>query len=254
MIEAVRKPGHQQWDSELMPGQFRHLFDHLPGTMFFAKDAEFRLVMGNPAFVRRCGLEREADLVGLTDEEIFSPALAEKYRRDDERVLSTGEPLFGLVELFPNESGSPEWYVTDKLPLLDRRGRTCGLCGTVRSYEGQHEAIRPYLELAPAVERLKAGYRDPLDIDRLARMSNLSARQFGRKFHATFRMSPRAYLMQIRVIRACELLAETELPITEIALESGFYDHSDLARHFGKRMGMTATEYRRNARSEREQE
>ena len=41
---------------ELPAGQFRHLFDHLPGTLFFAKDRQARLMGGNPAFVRRCGL------------------------------------------------------------------------------------------------------------------------------------------------------------------------------------------------------
>ena len=28
----------RKWMDELPPGQFRHLFDHLSGTLFFAKD------------------------------------------------------------------------------------------------------------------------------------------------------------------------------------------------------------------------
>ena len=75
-------------------------------------------------------------------------------------------------------------------------------------------------------------------------MAGLSPRQFSRKFRATFQMTPRAYLMQVRVIRACELLASTDLPITRIALEAGFYDHADFARQFQRHMGTTATEYR----------
>lgn len=241
----------RDWADGLQPGQFRHLFDHLPGTMFFAKDGRFRLMMGNPAFVRRCGFQNEAELVGLTDDGIFPPRLARKYRADDERVLRTGKPLHGLIELFPGEAGSPEWFVTDKLPLFGRDGRPGGICGIVRSYEGQHAALRPYLELADVAEHLKAHVREPLDVGSLARMTKLSVRQFGRKFLATFRMTPRSYLMRLRVSRACELLAQTTQPITDVALAAGFYDHSDFARHFKKHMGQSASEYRRAAAASR---
>ena len=241
---ATGQSSASDWASELVPGQFRHLFDRVPGTMFFAKDATFRLRMGNPAFVARCGRRHEHEIVGKTDEELFPVRLAAKYRRDDERVLRTGEPLFDLIELFPNPAGQPEWSMTDKLPLFDRKGRVSGVCGTVRSYEGQRAALQPYLELATVAEHLKANPTKPLDAPRLAAMAGLSPRQFSRKFRATFQMTPRAYLMQVRVIRACELLASTDLPITRIALEAGFYDHADFARQFQRHMGTTATEYR----------
>ena len=238
-------PEAGRWLDGLAGEQFRHLFDHLPGTMFFAKDRRFRLMLGNPAFVARLGLGSQAELVGRTDDLLFPSRLARKYRADDERVLATGEPLLGIIELFPAEKGEPEWFVTDKLPLFDRRGAICGLCGTVRSYEGQRAALQPYLDLAPVAEHLKARFRDPLDVADLAARAGLSVRQFGRKFPATFQMSPRAYLMRLRVDRASELLATTSLPVTEIALEAGFYDHADFARQFKKHMGMTASAYRR---------
>ncbi len=234
------------WAEQLQVGQFRHLFDHLPGTMFFAKDRQFRLVMGNPAFVHRCGFATEAELVGLTDDCIFPPRLAVNYRRDDERVLASGAPLLGIIELFPAEAGSPSWFVTDKLPLFDRAGRPHGICGTVRSYEGQRAALQPYLDLAPIAEHLRTHFREPLHVADLAHRAGLSVRQFGRKFQATFQMSPRAYLMQLRVDRACDLLASTDMPVTRVALEAGFYDHADFARQFRKHMGMTASEYRRS--------
>lgn len=246
MIEPP-KPTNTDWTDALAPGQFRQLFDSLPGTMLFAKDARFRLILGNPAFVARCGLANERELVGLSDEQLFPPRLAEKYRRDDERILETGKPLHNLIELFPNASGQPEWSITDKLPLYDKRGKVCGICGTVRSYEGQRAALQPYLELAEVADHMKRHFREPLDAPGLAKMAQLSERQFVRKFHATFQMSPRAYLMQLRIMHACELLKNTAQPITGIALSSGFYDHADFARHFKKHMGTTASAYRKAA-------
>jgi AraC-like DNA-binding protein len=237
-------PEHQAWLDALSPGPFRHLFDHLPGTLFFAKDRLSRIMMGNPAFVARCGFEREEQILGLTDDGIFPPRLAEKYRRDDRTVLQSKKPLLGMIELFPNAEGSPEWFVTDKLPLFDRDGQVCGVCGTVRSYEEQHAAIAPYLELANVAEHLKRNFRDALDASRLAKMAGLSLRQFGRKFRNTFQSTPRDYLMRMRILHACSLLAETQLPVTEVALQSGFYDHSDFARQFRRQLGQSASEYR----------
>ena len=239
-------PRATTWIDRLAPGQFRQLFERLPGTMLFAKDLEFRLVLGNPAFVARCGREHEQQIVGCTDHELFPPRLADKYRRDDEQLLRTGEPLFGLIELFPNKDGNPEWSITDKMPLYDRKGRICGISGTVRSYEVQRAALQPYLELAAIAEHLKNNFQKPLDANKLANMAGLSMRQFGRKFLATFQMTPRAYLMQLRVMRACELLKSTGQPITEIALAAGFYDNADFARHFQRHMGLTASAYRRS--------
>jgi transcriptional regulator GlxA family with amidase domain len=80
-------------------------------------------------------------------------------------------------------------------------------------------------------------------------MAKLSQRQFVRKFNQTFQMSPRAYLMQLRIMHACELLKNTSQPITVIALEAGFYDHADFARHFQRHMDTTATAYRGQVRA-----
>ncbi len=240
----------RKWDGLLQPGQFRHLFDHLPGTLFFAKDLDGRLMAGNPAFVKRCGFHRESEIIGITDSSIFPPRLAEKYRRDDEQVITTGKPLLGIIELFPNREGKPEWFITDKLPLFSTAGKVCGLCGTVRSYEAQRAAVQPYLELAAVADHLKLHFRGKLDVPLLAKLAGMSVRQFERKFRATFQMTPQEYMIRMRVIEACDLLARTNLPVTAVALDSGFYDHSDFARQFRRHMGQTASEYRLERRRE----
>lgn len=203
----------------------------------------------NPAFAKHCGFQTEEDIIGLTDDGIFPSRLAEKYRRDDERVMTTGKPLLGLIELFPNRDGKPEWFLTDKLPLYDRGGRVCGVCGTVRSYEAQRAAMQPYLELAGVADHLKSRFREKLDLPALARMAGMSVRQLERKFRATFQMTPRDYLIRMRLIAACGLLARSNQPLTTIALECGFYDHSDFARQFRRHMGQTASQYRNEHRA-----
>ncbi len=240
----------KNWTDQLSPGQFRHLFDHLAGTLFFAKDRAGRLVVGNPAFVERCGFRTEQEIIGLTDHSIFSPRLAEKYSRDDEQVMATGKPLLGIIELFPNAAGKPEWFITDKLPLHNTAGVICGLCGTVRSYEAQRAAMQPYLELAAVADHLKIHFREKLDVPYLAKIAHMSVRQFERKFRGTFQMTPQEYMIRMRVIEACDLLARTNEPVTAVALDAGFYDHSDFARQFRRHMGQTASQYRQERRQE----
>jgi PAS domain S-box-containing protein len=233
-----------EWARHLQTGQFRQLFELVPHTLFFAKDLEGRLMYANKAFAERCGFGSEAEMVGLRDEDIFPPALAERYRDGDRRVLATGRSVLGIIELFPNVLGEPDWCETNKLPLRDDSERICGVYGTVRSYEGARAAIQPYLDLAPSADYLKEHYAERLDIAKLARLSGMSVRQFERRFNQTFRMNPRTYIVRMRVAIGAELLRTTNRRTTEIALEVGFYDHSDFSRQFRRAMGVSPTDYR----------
>jgi PAS domain S-box-containing protein len=244
---SQRLRNRDAWALRLQAGQFRQLFELVPHTLFFAKDLDGRLMFANTAFAQRCGFKTEADIVGRRDEDIFPAALAERYREGDRRVIATGRPVLGLIELFPNVLGEPDWCETNKLPLHDRKGRVCGVYGTVRSYEGARAAIQPYLDLAPSADYLKQHYAERLDVGRLARLSGMSVRQFERRFNQTFRMNPRTYLVRMRVAIGAELLRATNRRTTEIALEVGFYDHSDFSRQFRRTMGVSPTDYRRQS-------
>jgi AraC family transcriptional regulator len=86
-----------------------------------------------------------------------------------------------------------------------------------------------------------------LDVQALARIVGLSASQFSRSFQKAVGVSPHRYVVQCRVIRARELLTTTQLPLTEVALTSGFADHSHFSRRFHEFTGMPPREFRRLA-------
>lgn len=237
-----------EWLESLRPGGVGALFESLPNLLYFAKDRDLRLMAANRAFVERCGFQDCSEMVGRSDLEIFPTELAEKYREDDRQVIRTGEELTGIVELFPNAFGEPEWYVTDKVPLFDRKGRVAGLCGTVRSYEGARAELQPYLDVLPATEYLKEHLAEKIPMADLAAKVGMSVRQMERRFKQAFKISPSSYVQRLRVMKACGLLVESAKNITEIAYELGYYDHSAFSKKFSELMGMSPREYRNRKR------
>lgn len=228
------------WTATLRPGTVRDLFEYLPDLMYFAKDAELRLMAGNRAFVHHCGLRTEEELLGKKDHDLFPPQMAEKFASDDRRILQSGEPIKDMIELFPNEFGTPEWYSTDKIPLFDRRGGIAGLCGLVRPFQ-----IEQGSPLRKVTEIFNRNFSRKVSIAQIATSLGLSVRQLERKFQETFGTTPSRYLMRLRILKACELLKATRKSVTTIALEVGFYDQSAFSKKFSQLIGEPPGVYRR---------
>lgn len=201
--------------------------------------------MANTAFAQRFGFADVNQLLGKTDADLFPPELIDGFRKKDQEIIQTGKPIYSIIELFPNESGEHIWYETTKLPLLNGKGVPCGVCGTVRSYEGTKALIAPFLQVEAAAEHIKNNLTNPLEVEKLARRTGMSVRQFERKFRKAYRVSPRAYLVRMRVAAASDLLRESTLKPSDIAEKTGFYDASDFSRQFKAAMKLSPTEYRR---------
>ena len=85
----------------------------------------------------------------------------------------------------------------------------------------------------------------PIRLSEVARMANLSEGAFSRFFQRhTARTFP-AFVNELRVGRACRLLAETEQSITDIALACGFANLSNFNRQFLRLKHATPSEFRR---------
>ncbi len=107
--------------------------------------------------------------------------------------------------------------------------------------------------LAPWAERrcldlLQERLSEDISLDELAAEARLSPFHFARMFKQSFGVPPRVYLTRLRMEKACELLAQTDLPVTEIAQEVGYSSNQVLARVFFKHQRMSPSDYRRTAR------
>jgi PAS domain S-box-containing protein len=221
------------------------LFDHLPGYSFFAKNFDGEIMSANQGFYERFGFTSEEEIVGKTDFELFPVALADHFRRDDLKVMETGEPMLGIVELFFNRQGLPDWYLTNKFPVISRDGAVVGVMGTVRSYEKQAKLIQSFVQIEAAVDFIRVNFRRKISIKELALHAGLSPRQFDRKFKEAFEISPQQFIIKTRILAACDGLAKQGRPISDIALDLGFCDQSSFTLHFRKHMGVTPMQYQK---------
>lgn len=102
--------------------------------------------------------------------------------------------------------------------------------------------------LLRAKDHMDAAPQDDWPVARLARVSGTSEAYFARSFRAAFGVPPHRYLLSRRVERAAALLRDTDLPIIEIALQTGWNSLGTFGRTFRDVTGETPGDLRRRAR------
>jgi len=95
---------------------------------------------------------------------------------------------------------------------------------------------------------IDANLEGNIDLADLAAVANLSRCHFARAFKQSVGATPHHYLVQRRLERAQELLAETEMPLAEIALATGFSDQSHFSRRFREHLHASPSAFRRARR------
>jgi AraC-like DNA-binding protein len=93
-------------------------------------------------------------------------------------------------------------------------------------------------KLEQSVEYMRANFSEQLKLETLANISGLSKYHFLRKFKEHFNMTPHAYLLQIRIQNAKNMLNQ-DRGLSDIALSCGFSDQSHFTRVFNKIYGMS---------------
>jgi PAS domain S-box-containing protein len=104
---------------------YRTLLENLPQKIFH-KDRDSVYVSCNENFARDLRLE-PCEIIGKTDYDFFPWELAEKYREDDRRVISSGQAQDIIEKYIQNDRET--WVQTVKTPVKDGNGSTTGILG-----------------------------------------------------------------------------------------------------------------------------
>ena len=92
-------------------------------------------------------------------------------------------------------------------------------------------------------------YAEEIEVADMAEHVFLSVSQLQREFANCFGISPIRYLREVRIGVARHLLESTDLPMSQVAGDCGFYDQSHFSRHFRKSTGLTPLNYRKRYRN-----
>lgn len=95
----------------------------------------------------------------------------------------------------------------------------------------------------------KNNLRQPLSVERLAEVANLSPRQFSRSFRAETGQSPAKAIENLRVDAARILLEESRHSVDVVAVQTGFIDTERMRRAFLRAFGHPPQAIKRAARA-----
>jgi transcriptional regulator GlxA family with amidase domain len=107
--------------------------------------------------------------------------------------------------------------------------------------------------LLRAKDRMDAASHEDWPVERLARVSHVSEAHFARSFKQAFGVPPHRYLLTRRIERATALLRDTDLPITEIAFQTGWASLGTFGRTFRDITGESPGAARERARAAAQQ-
>ena len=227
---------------------FRALIDTLPDACFYMKDLDCRIMALNRRNCEVCNIKNELDVIGMRSDEVFSPAEAEAFMDLDLEVQRTRKPALNRIEAHPADK-SPGFTVASVYPVKNSSG---DIIGTMRLYRivTSHGTLPEWHgRLKSVISYIQAHYTEDISLTQLAKMTGSSVSQFKRIFKKTLEMSPGRYIMSTRLNAARKLLETTDMLLSDIAQEVGFYDQSHMTRVFKTIRHVTPGQYRREHRA-----
>lgn len=124
----------------------------------------------------------------------------------------------------------------------------------IRAYlasEGQNHRVFKGLADPPLNRALQALHRDPAapwTLDQMAKTAGLSRTAFAKRFHERMGLTPMHYLTAWRMQLGRKLLAESDVPVFDVAEQSGYHSEAAFGRVFKRHFGLGPAGYRRQQR------
>lgn len=100
------------------------------------------------------------------------------------------------------------------------------------------------------IDYINENYAQDIEIMEIAKLFDLTSRNINKIFVYFMEQNFYSYLHQVRVHAACDLLVNTDDPITDIAIAVGYNSPKTLLRNFIKHVGVTPSEFRAEHRAD----
>ena len=178
------------------------------------------------------------DAKGYVDRTDFSPE-EPVFRGRDSEILR------GRMEAVYSSFGTAPWEVLEMTAQLYSL-----LSFLVRSstrQSGERSEAPDCAQLA--AEYIINHYEEPITVEGLAAYASVSHSSLYRRFVKRFQISPKRFLLEYRIERACALLVNTSCSIQEISNSVGFEDPFYFSRAFKDVKGVSPRQYAARRRS-----
>ena len=131
-------------EKTLMKAAFKAMLESTT-DMVFLKTSDLVYQAASMPFIKMVGKSSVEDIIGKTDEEIFSDkALAKRYVADDHKLLEAGENLIDYMEPITDEDGHARYGSTSKYILRDNDDNVIGILGVTRDITRDYFARQRY--------------------------------------------------------------------------------------------------------------
>lgn len=225
--------------------QIIKMFDLLPDMLFWIKDVDSKIVHANQCLLEQVGIKSLDQLTGQTDLDFAPTRLAKQYIADDKKVMA-GQIIDNRLEINLLHSGDFAWFSTSKRPLFDSQNNVIGTYGISRSLGKGSLALSGMNALKIPVDYIRQNYMLDISLRQLADVSHLSVSALERRFNKYMAKTPKQFINEVRLEKARRLLLETDLPIAQIASETGFSDHSYFSQKFNLMFDELPSSIRKN--------
>ncbi|MEM1299643.1 MAG: GlxA family transcriptional regulator [Pseudomonadota bacterium] len=188
------------------------------------------------------------------------------------------EHIDAFIELYPNVEVSEDLFVADGDRLTCCGGEASAdlALQILREQHGEpvansaaryvfHQSLRTYgmsqlpslteplgravpATVRAAIRSMEAHLEEPLTIPEIADEAGLSQRQLNRLFTRHLGKTTALYYRDIRLDRARGLVTQTEMPLTEVAIASGFRSQTNFTRAYRERFGLPPSRDRTEGR------
>jgi AraC-like DNA-binding protein len=98
-------------------------------------------------------------------------------------------------------------------------------------------------------EYMTKHFRSSLTVEQLAKMAGISTGYYSREFKRLFGLSPKEFIIHLRVNKAKELLGSSEYPLTEVSKMVGYGDEFYFSRIFKRVTGITPSLYAKQSKA-----
>ncbi len=210
-------------------------------------EVRWKTLSGTPMQTLHLGLSK--DLLLRTAEEVadYDPArlsLLERVGFQDQLLTQIGYTLWRELE---QRSPAGKLYAQSAAQML--------AVHLLRHYSSAGSAIENCKEptqgltqqqMRRVIDFVQAHLDQDLSLEALAQQAGFSAYHFARLFRQTTGESPHQFVLRQRIERAQRLLKQSSVPLSRVALESGFANQSHFTQVFKRYLGLTPRAYRQD--------